>query len=525
MPSPYKALLLLFWFCTILTVGKNDQQTLKLLKHEEGPENTLLNDFGHQNQNRRKRAGDGDGFFARPKNNLNIASLQNELAKVKQELKEFLHNGTSLNNADRTKLDSFMNSVNDLYKQLDNVKIKVDHKISNVSNVVENWLGTLKSLENQLEKAKINATKLGDVQRKYLADCTEDLKSRDFPKAEATLKLINNDKRINLLVKDVYAARLGNFDLCLEFANTLTNKTKKMLIYEALRYEMISNDHDDLVKLMKLYYAARDVDTDDTPLFLQFFKKSIHEIGVQKLERALRNNLKPSREIVAYCEHIDFESMSSAIDRVYPHVKNGDILLFLDDLPLRSRLTGYYLMLNRMPSNDEFTYSLEFRVMELQDHEIAGMFLFLLRDRGFIIMNIRSKVCLGSRQPYYYYLYNSPNKSVRRTVLGKKAAYQQPHQHWQLERQGNYFTITNVEFEGKLVVAEGNQVFTTAENLQENEGYWTIARQDRDLFLLKSMRNLQYLYVTNQNVDRLFRKVSTQMSTTNSSYWSFKFCQ
>lgn len=72
------------------------------------------------------------------------------------------------------------------------------------------------------------ARKIDEESMKWLPkECIVEIKSLNFKAAENMLKIILDDSKINFIVKEVYGGNPGNFDLVLNFGDSINHSIQK----------------------------------------------------------------------------------------------------------------------------------------------------------------------------------------------------------------------------------------------------------------------------------------------------------
>ncbi|WP_265035134.1 MULTISPECIES: hypothetical protein [unclassified Wolbachia] len=198
------------------------------------------------------------GTFTRPNPSSKVAKLENEMRKMKEDIEQ-LKQSSQIGSEDRNRLASLETTVETLKRLLDDQGRETEQKIANLESLVESLINVVNVFRKELDDMKKKAAEQETIQKQkgLPAECVEAIKSHNFKAAEEKLQEINDDSKINFIIKEVYNDQIGRFDLVLKFGDSVKNIGRSFLVYKALNYEMESNGHKDPFKMIKLIESLR----------------------------------------------------------------------------------------------------------------------------------------------------------------------------------------------------------------------------------------------------------------------------
>ncbi|WP_143696870.1 coiled-coil domain-containing protein, partial [Wolbachia endosymbiont of Culex molestus] len=198
------------------------------------------------------------GSFTRSNPSSKVAKLENEMRKMKEDIAQLKQSSTT-SSEDKVRLGNLETTVETLQKLLDDQSKEFTQKVANLESLVESLINVVNGFRKELDDMKKKAAEQETIQKQkgLPAECVEAIKSHNFKAAEEKLQEINDDSKINLIIKEAYNYQISNFDLVLKFGDSVRNIKRSFLTYKALNYEMESNGHKDPFKMIKLIESLR----------------------------------------------------------------------------------------------------------------------------------------------------------------------------------------------------------------------------------------------------------------------------
>ena len=187
-----------------------------------------------------------------------VLNLQNKMSEIQTKFTN-LEKKLSSHTGQQSHIREQLSSLETEFRTL-SVRLDAEKKLA--AQTVEGHGSALTELtasHNSLKKAilelheKLKAKEQQELKNRLPDECIKDIKSHDFKTAEKKLELMNDSSsKIKYIIKEVYKSQLGNFDLVLQFGDSVSNTRSSLQIFEALEFEMESSGHRDPLKMMLL---------------------------------------------------------------------------------------------------------------------------------------------------------------------------------------------------------------------------------------------------------------------------------
>lgn len=320
------------------------------------------------------------GTFKTPTSSNRINMLENEIRNAQSDITK-LKTSSSIHTEDRNRLATLEASLEMLQKLITNHKREQVQKTNSLESLVTLQTGAINNITNQLNNIKSQAEEQQSAQiRKELPEkCILAIKSHDFASAEKILEEINDYSKINFIVNAVYNHREGNFELVLRFGQSLKYLSPTIHVFKALIYEMETNGHKNIHKMIKLARSVRRISASSLESNL---KTPIKLVTKEKLKTAvLSNNDQLNSEIkqlsneVYFYSHELFEDIyREIIEEIYDRVDKNTLLSNIDShTSIGERILGFTAVFDKMRNyanpDIDFINRLAYYVSKLTKHK------------------------------------------------------------------------------------------------------------------------------------------------------------
>lgn len=170
------------------------------------------------------------GSFTRSNPSSKVAKLENEMRKMKEDIAQLKQSSTT-SSEDKVRLGNLETTVETLQKLLDDQSKEFTQKVANLESLVESLINVVNGFRKELDDMKKKAAEQETIQKQkgLPAECVEAIKSHNFKAAEEKLQEINDDSKINLIIKEAYNYQISNFDLVLKFGDSVRNIKRSFL--------------------------------------------------------------------------------------------------------------------------------------------------------------------------------------------------------------------------------------------------------------------------------------------------------
>lgn len=343
-----------------------------------------------------------------------------------------------------------------------------------------------------------------DDVRRLTEECIENVKSHDFASAIAKLNFIDDNYKINYIVKEIYNNQAANIDLLLQFANNISNKTRSFLVYKALDYEIRTNKDADAINLIELRTSLRnylfnvknisrkvkkDAEKLNSQLMNDLESASIETLKVAMLEGGYRWNKiisQISDEIFTFNHNMFSIVIDEVVKETYGKISNYKLLSNINrHFNISQKILGYKAMYDAMKNhrdlNNYTVLTLAFRIKET------------MKDSNYSLVNPNLKVVFEK-------LKSILPQSVRNAVFAKKVCIKS------IRFNEYFYADTDLKYRN-----ERYPVFTWIPDdiLNKTEVYWRMEAYD-DQFSVKNIAHDNYLHASDGvNHDSEERRVHT----------------
>lgn len=458
--------------------------------------------------------------FVPPVQNNKLIEIQKEIKKIKEEIDK-LKTSASITNEDRARITNLEATVEILTKLLDNHDKELTSAIVKFQKTIQDLVEEVIRLTRVQEemRKKLDERDEEEKRKSLLNDIVVDIKSHEFVKAVEKLNRLNDDNRINFIVTEVYRNQEGNFDLLLNFGNSIRNEQKQLLVYKALHKEMLANGHGDVGKLIKLLENLKSTSTEAGNLKDQL-RKAVevdmkYEIKNDLLSGRNATSVKIDeaiRRIDAYDPVLYAKIILDVLKEVYSKTGLEQMIAYVKTQSgLSTRISGYDAVYETMKIHDKLNSQSSFALaLALKDLGKSGNYERVKNKLPQCVKNavFSNVVCIKSYN-FNEYLYASASQkedNERRRVF----TWRHPNQRrgndqdrWILEPSDGNFYIKNYHFKEYIYAAyygfnmdsDRRMVFSWMPGTREEkkQEYWSIEPSD-DKCYIKNLHYNEYFY-------------------------------
>lgn len=297
---------------------------------------TLIDDLtkslqpGYIPLHRQKRSGP-----QAPNSTTKLTMIETQISTLNQKLASLLRT-SSLNTEDRKRIGELETSVNNLQTSINNQRPDLMQEIDKkINEKLEKLTQSVNSLNLRLDNLEIKIDQ--EAKSRLPAEIVQDLKSYRFSTAENKL-IGKDDNTYYYVVHEVYNHQAGNFDLLLNFGDSIQDMERKFKIYDSLYKETVSSGLKDPHKLLRLSQSIRigilirstgAIAAQNLYLTLM---NVIQEAAVEPIYSAFRNDnswstvKQLSADINDLCPECTLKIFNSMIETIWNKITIDDLL-------------------------------------------------------------------------------------------------------------------------------------------------------------------------------------------------------
>ena len=313
---------------------------------------------------------------------------------------------------------------------------KIENLLDGLSHVIEKVRKELDALRVHYQKNEESAP------QGLPAGCVKDIKSKNFAAAGEKLHKISEVEHITAIVKDVYEHKPENFELVLNFADSVGTQKKAFFVYRALMSEMEVDGHEDIYKTLKLidslekkviHVAEGESGVQEDAQYSVFrMKNKVKLVAAEKIKNAMLHNDAKNEQVLKIAQSIyDFDHL--LFENVLRIAVRG---IYQEKMPVGKILENIkcYSRIEQLISGYLAVYDV---LLETQEANHAGLFPLAEHIKATMEMKGYTEVPHERRCIFEGLKYRLP-KSVRNIVFLPKICFKNIHTGEYLFAGGNH---------------------------------------------------------------------------------------